>query len=495
MGYAEKRDGYYLGRYSAGDGTWPLVKTEDGETIRFRTKRAAVNAANDEEARRRQGRRVRSHGPITFGDWANAWYQDLDLAQSTMQNYRHHLEEHLLPEFEDELLTSVTTGRIGEWERKERRAGYSQSSVRTWRTTLSTILGDAATEELIDANPAVRSRRRGRRAGRRHDRGPEKATTSPLGALLIAERAAILTGRNDEFAAIQLMYWTGLRWGELVGLEAKFVRPGSLRVEWQLWEDDTSNFHRLPPKDDSYRDIDLPSWLTTLVNDHLSHNAAQPCPCHGNRYLFAGQRSIHPRRSSFSDWIFDPATTGWFPPRGKRAPRRPVPIAAEPWPGTVERGRGNAARATACWLPIAPDLTPHGLRHSHKTLMVEHRVPEILSHERLGHQLEGIGGVYSHITATMRDDLLNLLTTEWHAALAARHAMHPTSPVIALNELLQNQAGRTPPKHQALGGRQLNRLRARRPNSNESANQAAKEPMEPLRTTTRPPADMGPHIL
>jgi hypothetical protein len=141
-----------------------------------------------------------------------------------------------------------------------------------------------------------------------------------------------------------------------------------------------------------------------------------------------------------------------------------VPVAAEPWPGTVERGRGNAARATACWLTIEPDLTPHGLRHSHKTPMVEHRVPEILSHERLGHQLEGIGGVYSHITATMRDDLLGLLTTEWRAALAARHAMHPTSPVTALNELLRKLAGPSPlDSSSALSERQPDRLRSRRP--------------------------------
>lgn len=464
MGYAEKRDGYYAGRYSAGGGRWLSVKDDAGETIRFRTKREAVIAANEEEAKRRQGRRVRDRGPITFGDWANTWYQGLDLAQSTMQNYRHHLEEHLLPAFENELLADITTGMIGDWERAERAAGYLPSSIRTWRTTLSTILGDAAAEDLIDANPAARSRRRGRRTGRQQRRGPEKATTSPLGALLIAERAALLSGRDDEFAAIQLMYWTGLRWGELVGLEATFARPGSLRVEWQLWEDDTGRFHRLPPKDDSYRDIDLPEWLTTLVNDHLAHNAAQPCPCHGNRYLFSGQRSVHPRRSSFSDWIFDPAATGWFPARGKKLPRRPVSIAAEPWPGAVQRGRGNAARATACWLPIAPDLTPHGLRHSHKTLMVEHRVPEILSHERLGHQLEGIGGVYSHITANMRHDLLELLTSEWHAALAARHAMHPTSPVRALDDLLRSQAVRTPPSRAAtLGERQPDRLKSRRP--------------------------------
>ncbi len=30
-----------------------------------------------------------------------------------------------------------------------------------------------------------------------------------------------------------------------------------------------------------------------------------------------------------------------------------------------------AGRADACWLPVASGLTPHGLRHTHKTLMEE----------------------------------------------------------------------------------------------------------------------------
>lgn len=49
------------------------------------------------------------------------------------------------------------------------------------------------------------------------------------------------------------MGYTGMRWGEIVGLEAGFVRPNSIRVAWQLYELDTGELHRCPPKDDSYR--------------------------------------------------------------------------------------------------------------------------------------------------------------------------------------------------------------------------------------------------
>jgi NAD(P)-dependent dehydrogenase (short-subunit alcohol dehydrogenase family) len=94
--------------------------------------------------------------------------------------------------------------------------------------------------------------------------------------------------------------------------DTEFVRPREIRVEWQLWEDDAGVFHQQPPKDDSYRDLDLPPWLAQLIGSHLARTKPEPCACHGRRYVFRAQRSAHPRRSSFSDWIFDPAATGWF---------------------------------------------------------------------------------------------------------------------------------------------------------------------------------------
>jgi integrase len=91
-------------------------------------------------------------------------------------------------------------------------------------------------------------------------------------------------------------------------------------------------------------------------------------------------------------------------------------------------------------------LTPHSLRHSHKTLMIELRTPEILSHERLGHELGGIGGRYSHVTSAMRQELIESLTEQWLAALDERLAMHPRSPVQALDQLLSERRGaRQPP--------------------------------------------------
>ncbi|WP_207935768.1 hypothetical protein [Actinomadura sp. KC216] len=81
---------------------------------------------------------------------------------------------------------------------------------------------------------------------------------------------SILTGRDGELEMILLGGYTGMRWAELVG-----PRLGSVRVEWQLWEDDDGILHRIPPKDDSYRTAELPPWLSELVLDQIARTAPE----------------------------------------------------------------------------------------------------------------------------------------------------------------------------------------------------------------------------
>ena len=89
------------------------------------------------------------------------------------------------------------------------------------------------------------------------------------------------------------------------------------------------------------------------------------------------------------------------------------------------------------WLPLIERLTPHGLRHSHKTWMLEDAIPEVLQAERLGHTVPGIRGVYSHVSESMRDDLKAKLQRRWEDSLAARLAFGAHSSVPVLNGLLE----------------------------------------------------------
>jgi len=92
--------------------------------------------------------------------------------------------------------------------------------------------------------------------------------------------------------------------------------------------------------------------------------------------------------------------------------------------------------AVACWLPVSKGLTPHGLRHGHKTWMDEDQIADVLKSERLGHEEPGMRGVYGHVSPVMRDELKAGLLARWEESLRQRVRLAAGSAVPLLSRLL-----------------------------------------------------------
>ena len=265
-------------------------------------------------------------------------------------------------------------------------------------------------------------------------------------------------------------------------------------------------FLRCPPKDDSYRDVRLPPFMAELLGRHIARARPAPCECHGRAYVFRGwgasprrrgtlpMRDLaqiagvsegavrkvlgaangtgvgdetrakvmgavratgwrplpgdagpawHWRRSGYEE-LFGAASSARFPARSGR-PERAVPLEGD-WPGRRVAGRNCEGRAEWCWLPVAEGAHPHLGRHWQKTWMEAARTPEVLSEEVLGHKIPGISGTYRHVSPEMRAELAAAQTAAWEAALDARLAMSPWSPVGVLQDLLSARAEARKPR-------------------------------------------------
>ena len=242
----------------------------------------------------------------------------------------------------------------------------------------------------------------------------------------------------------------------------------------------------------------LAHQLTASTGTCTCRNTEEPW-CPGSRYVFLGPEQGHFRRSNYGRRFFRPAADGSYPVHGRRSaapvlvdaaaafPGRPVP----PWPLAVPgeafrppAGRGvvrlvsDAAtgRCTVCgravprcldrsviehkagaepcegsgqlpaadlalasWLPVLTGLTPHGLRHGHQTWMDEDRIADVLKSERMGHEVPGMRGVYSHVSGAMRAELTVALQERWAASLRDRARLAPRSIVPVLDTLLAAQ--------------------------------------------------------
>ncbi|MEV0759627.1 tyrosine-type recombinase/integrase [Nocardia sp. NPDC050435] len=517
------RGTYFEARYRVSAGRYETIRDAHGKPMRYATKPLALEAIQLAELKLKHQLVDASPSPAvrqavvattsasvllstsedeqTFADFVEDWIREQDLAVTTVANYESHIQCHLLPTFGPLPLSQITRKAVVDWEKELRKHGYPAESIRTYRALLHVILADATRAGKITSNPAERPRNRGRRTGRKAHRAPEKVITNALGALLIAERMALLSGRDDEFVATILKFFTGMRLGELRGLEVPYVGLKQLRVEWQLAEV-KGTFVKCEPKNESQRDVYLPGFLAQMLSGFIERTNPQPCECHGLVHVFRGQAkrrsrgsssgitqkmiaeraelsvgtvsavfrgdpkvpeltrrrvqrtadelgytapttgldAAHWRRSGFYTWLYTPAVSGWYPRKGERQPARPVPISADSFPGTPVRGRDAHSRSDSCWLALAKDMTPHGLRHSLRTLLEELGTPKVLIDAIMGHEDQTVQAKYTHVTQPMIDRLMGELTSVWLETLDRRLAISAGSPVSVLDGLLRERA-------------------------------------------------------
>jgi hypothetical protein len=140
-----------------------------------------------------------------------------------------------------------------------------------------------------------------------------------------------------------------------------------------------------PPKTAaSARTIILPPFLVTMLRDHLAS--------HPYEYVFTTPSGAWLWRSTFNRRILRPATDG----------------------------NHNNWKASHWTDPVKPGLTFHGLRHSHKTWLIDDGVPEIGQSRRLGHHLQDrVIETYSHVAAGVEKRLLTGLEHRWRVAWSA----------------------------------------------------------------------------
>lgn len=341
-----------------------------------------------------------------LADWADTWMAAQVHSPVTATQRRRLLRNHILPTFANTPIGEINAFVVRAWAARLTCAEITREHA---KSLLSTILTGAAEARMIDVNPLAGMRLRTAGAQRvQRVEVRERVWAYPEQAFAIAERLP-----RPASLMVLAAAFIGLRYGELAGLHrsnccllrrdtldghtwARHVividpKNGALHETSVLDErgvERTKLYLGAPKPPNGARTVDVPPSLAALLSAHM---ASWP-----HEYPFSTTRGALWRRSNWSR-IFRPACDG----------REEKP--------TVRGRRGSLA-----WEPLAPGLELHGLRHGHKTAMVEDGVREVLQHEVMGHELprerKQIGDRYTHITARMRADRLDALEARWEKA-------------------------------------------------------------------------------
>ena len=158
-----------------------------------------------------------------------------------------------------------------------------------------------------------------------------------------------------------------------------------------------------------------------------------------------GELAPHWRRNGFATWLFQPAATGLVSRRRRRRPGAAGADAGRAVARCTGAGPNAAGRADACWLPIAPGLTPHGLRHTLQDADggAGHAGD---THGRAdGSRGRSVQARYSHVTPGMTGELARRADGAVGGG-PGRGAGNcsPRSPVAVLDRLLREREGDDP---------------------------------------------------
>lgn len=394
MAWVEQRGGGFRVRYRTDDGG---IATENG----FPTKAAARERAADIESEQRQGTFVDPRaGRMLLRDWVAQWSEAHDVAPGTWAKYQSHLRNHILPRFGETPLAGINRLALKSWVKTLRRR-LAEPTIADVVTLLSMVLGEALEEGMIGSNPCRKLRINTGGA-------KERPQLRPWEVARIAERC----GDTVHLLIITAAY-TGLRWGELAGLQWTHtdLAHGAISVdprEGALHEVHGELILGPPKTTASVRAVHLPAFLVDLLRAHRGD--------HDHRFVFVGAKGALLRRSNFRRRVWLPAVEG-------------------------DRQRG--------WAPLRPGLHFHDLRHTHKTWLIEDGVPEVAQCKRLGHRMPGVRGVYSHVSQPMVDALLTGLQRRWEltarplpSACSQTTYPHQETPKITCSQFAPTDAER-----------------------------------------------------
>jgi integrase len=161
--------------------------------------------------------------PITVADYATRWLRQITshVTPKTAEGYRQMLHYYILPTLGKRNLGTVDRGAVKALLAERRAAGYSKSTVRFVRATLSVLCADAIEDGFLVVNPAQGLSRRGRSGPGTISQAERQASIRPLS---VSQLDAFLSTVSDAGAPQEAVLFltladAGLRPGEALALQ------------------------------------------------------------------------------------------------------------------------------------------------------------------------------------------------------------------------------------------------------------------------------------
>ncbi|MEE1227544.1 MAG: site-specific integrase [Lachnospiraceae bacterium] len=284
---------------------------------------------------------------MSFERFTEIYLEDIGprLKLNTMRNKKYIIAQKILPYFGKMSIAEITPTDVMKWQnelmsiRDRSGRGYTPTYLRTIQNQLSAIFNHACRYYALSKNPSAIVGKMG---------------SSKTHEMMFWTReeyqkfAEIMKKKPVSYYAFEILYWTGIRLGELLALERADIdlEKQTLNVNKSFQRIDGKDLITSPKTENSYRVIDLPSFLCREMEDYFGMIYG----CQDNTRLFEVSKSyLHHE---------------------------------------MDRGAREAG---------VKRIRLHDLRHSHVALLIDLGFSTVDIAKRLGHEGPAITYTYAHL--------------------------------------------------------------------------------------------------
>lgn len=290
---------------------------------------------------------------MTFASLWALYCEDMTsrLRENTLQSKKYLVERHILPFYEALKVNEITPAHVRKWQSELLSKGYAQTYVKTINNQLVAVLNYAVRYYGLPSNPCHVAGS----VGRKNADAMKFWTKEQFEAFLACVE------RPSARAGFSLLFWTGIRIGELLALtlnDFDFEKK-TLSVSKSFQSIKGREVITEPKTQKSKRVIPLPDKLCAVVQEYTTR-----------LYDYSSDERLFPFTKSFF----------------------------------------HKEMEKACAASGVEKIRLHDLRHSHASLLIETGAPILLVSERLGHEdVETTLRTYGHLYPNKHEDTVKKL--------------------------------------------------------------------------------------
>lgn len=201
---------------------------------------------------------------MKFADFLKIYYEDMGsrLREHTMRTKKYIIDLKILPCFGNLPINEIKPANIRKWQNDLINQGYSATYLKTVNNQLNAIFNYAVKYYDFKSNPCSKAGSMGKSKAESMDFWTRQDFSQFLDAV---------TDKRISFMAFEVLFWTGIRLGEMLSLTPKDIdfEKRTMSISKSLQRIDGQDVITPPKTPRSKRVISIPEFLVIDLQDYI----------------------------------------------------------------------------------------------------------------------------------------------------------------------------------------------------------------------------------